>query len=157
MQDRKLTPEEDFLGYITEVLVPEWKEKFLDKSMDYSSSDFSPHKILGEKGQFADIWRKIWKLKKGLWDGEDLRYEQPREILLDLIGHCFLAISEIDRTTDAEPQPATVEALKKAGATSEEAAVNMVNFGRFLRFLHCGEGCLKGHTYREPCANAEGA
>jgi hypothetical protein len=89
-------------------LVPEWVEHQQQKAKDYNSSAengpgwpssaaFENADVLGIKGQFAEIWRKIWKLKKGMWDGETLVGEQPREILLDLIGHAFLAIDMIDR------------------------------------------------------------
>lgn len=48
--------------------------------------------VLGIRGQFADIWRKIWPLKRAMWDGEKLTREQPPEILKDLVGHCLLAL-----------------------------------------------------------------
>lgn len=72
--------------------VPAWLENFRRKASDYNSTDLEPHTILGERGQFADIWRKVWKLKKALWDGEKLTGEQPEEILEDLISHCFLTL-----------------------------------------------------------------
>jgi hypothetical protein len=31
-----------------------------------------------------------------MWDGEPLSGEPAREVLLDLIGHCFLAIKHMD-------------------------------------------------------------
>lgn len=80
-------------------LVNEWCSHQTAKAKDYNSDaeGIEPADVLGLKGQFADIWRKIWKLKKALWDGKELTGEQPREILLDLIGHCFLAIDMLDR------------------------------------------------------------
>lgn len=50
---------------------------------------------LGSRGQFSDIWRKIAKLKTALWDGheERLKSEGVDEILMDLIGHCFLILN----------------------------------------------------------------
>lgn len=51
--------------------------------------------ILGPKGQFADIHRKVAKLKNILWDEnvapQDVT-ESPEEIMMDLIGHCLLGI-----------------------------------------------------------------
>lgn len=70
----------------------EWVAKFRAKNRDYSGAGAEPHQVLGVQGQFADIWRKIWKLKKALWDGQELAQEQPEEILHDLIGHCFLTL-----------------------------------------------------------------
>lgn len=83
--------------YIAHVLMPEARELFLRKSADYNAAGLENHRILGTMGQFADIWRKIMKLKAALWDRQTLTGEQPREILLDLIGHCYLALAMIDR------------------------------------------------------------
>jgi hypothetical protein len=96
---------------IIERLVPEWIEHQRLKAKDYNSrkelddfgiglpQEFENADVLGIPGQFAEIWRKIWKLKKGMWDGVTLVNEPVREILLDLIGHAFLAIDMIDRKT----------------------------------------------------------
>lgn len=73
-------------------------ELFAKRSADYSDKDgFDPSEVLGLQGQFAEVWRKVWKLKNSLWDGRELSAEQPREILMDLIGHALLAIDMIDR------------------------------------------------------------
>jgi hypothetical protein len=47
------------------------------------------------KGQFADIWRKIGKLKTALWDGrpDQLVSEDVDEVIRDLIGHCFITLN----------------------------------------------------------------
>jgi hypothetical protein len=90
---------------IMTTIVPEWTTQFLDKNSDYNTASsthglapvIEPADVLGVAGQFAEIWRKIWKLKKAMWDGNVLAFEQPREVLLDLIGHCFLAIDMLDR------------------------------------------------------------
>lgn len=76
-------------------LVSAWADRFRAKNLDYSGQDFEPHLVLGEAGQFAEIWRKVWKLKKSMWDGEELTFEQKEEILQDLIGHCFLALDMV--------------------------------------------------------------
>lgn len=71
--------------------VPIWLKGFERKSRDYNSTDgWEPHTVLGVRGQFADIWRKVGKLKKSLWDGDQLEGEQPLEIIDDLISHLFL-------------------------------------------------------------------
>lgn len=73
--------------------VPIWLKGFELNSRDYNSNavvTFEPHTVLGLRGQFADIWRKIWKLKKAFWDDERLEGEQPLEIIDDLISHLFL-------------------------------------------------------------------
>lgn len=91
---------------IIQSLVPEWVNHQKRKAEDYNSKPmpgfpegFENADVLGVQGQFAEIWRKIWKLKRGMWDGETLVGEPVREVLLDMIGHCFLAIDMIDRQT----------------------------------------------------------
>ena len=60
----------------------------LSKAADYG--DTGDH--LGIKGQYAELWRKIGKLKGPMWEDRQLTHEQPVEILQDLIGHCIKAI-----------------------------------------------------------------
>lgn len=94
MEHKQVRPD----TYIMDELVPEWTRHFLAKAAHYRDKEgFEPHTVLGERGQFADIWRKIWPLKKAMWDGEELGFEGKREILMDLIGHCFLSVALIDR------------------------------------------------------------
>src|SRR5215510_4212849 len=80
--------------YVLESLIPEWVGYFTDKSQDYA--DDAENMGLGYKGSFSDMWRKMGKLKRALWDDQELRGEQPRELLQDVIGHCFLIIAEMD-------------------------------------------------------------
>lgn len=110
--------------HIMNNLVEEWRKGFAIRNADYSSAEFEPHRFLGVRGQFADIWRKIWKLRKAFWDGQALTGEQPREILMDLIGHCFLTIACLDRE-------------------AWEARQAMVP--------RCKPGCEEGHTYARGC------
>lgn len=75
------------------------------KAADYNSSGtlpFEPHTLLGIKGQWADIWRKVWKLHKALWDGVELKGEQPIEIIDDMIAHLLLTR---DLITQEIPEP----------------------------------------------------
>lgn len=61
------------------------------------------HNELGLPGQYADIWRKIKPLKRALWDDDSTGMKEgPREICLDLIGHCLLTIAMIDRQERAQ-------------------------------------------------------
>lgn len=70
-----------------------WINEFLTKNADYASSgDFNASDHLGSKGQYAELWRKIGKLRGPLWDGTELNHEQADEIVRDLIGHCFLTL-----------------------------------------------------------------
>lgn len=89
-------------------LLPEFAEHQRLKAKDYNGSlvpGVENADVLGARGQYAELWRKMAKLKKSMWDGEALVGEQPREILLDFIGHCFLAIDMLDRQQMAEDPP----------------------------------------------------
>jgi len=97
--------------YIMAVLMPEWADQFVTKNLDYKDDA----NRLGVKGAFVDIYRKTGKLKRAIWDGQVLEGEQPREILVDLIGHCFLTIAAIDNDADNRP---TVDDILALGAES---------------------------------------
>jgi len=81
------------VSYIFDKVYPEWRETFLAKGADYGDNANK----LGLSGAYVDIDRKVAKLKRALWYGQQLNGEQPREILMDMIGHCFLIIAAIDR------------------------------------------------------------
>lgn len=69
---------------------------FRSKARDYSErSGIFTADLLGAKGQFAEIWRKIPKLKKGMWDEEHLENETVEEILYDILGHVLLALDHL--------------------------------------------------------------
>jgi hypothetical protein len=72
-------------------LVPDWALLFARKNADYGSHDDSAG-VLGIPGQYADIWRKMSKLKRAMWDGEELEFEKTEEVISDLIGHLFLTL-----------------------------------------------------------------
>jgi hypothetical protein len=72
--------------YICEVLVPQWQSQFLVKNAGYGESDGD----LGVQGEFVEIWRKAKKLKRDVWDDGHIGPETSREVVLDMIGHCFL-------------------------------------------------------------------
>lgn len=79
-------------GEILEHILPNVLELFLKKNKDYGDSTYGDNAMrLGPRAQFVDIWRKVKKLKRAIWDGEDLTGEQPDEIFSDFIGHCLLA------------------------------------------------------------------
>lgn len=73
--------------------IGEFTERFASKAVDYGDGADS----LGIRGQYADIHRKFTKLRKSMWDGEELLHEQLDEIMFDLIGHCFLTIDLLNR------------------------------------------------------------
>lgn len=77
---------------IFEKYLPEWAEEFLKKAIDYDDT----YKHLGSKGQFSDINRKFWKLKRAVWDGKELVGEGVYEICQDIISHALLLIACIE-------------------------------------------------------------
>ena len=78
-------------GILLNHLVP-FLTLFIQKNSEYGENA----QVLGPAGQFADMWRKMGKLKTALWDGheEKLVSEGVDEILRDLIGHCFLTLQQ---------------------------------------------------------------
>lgn len=70
--------------------LPEFLDLFVAKNKEYGDNA----ETLGPRGQYADIHRKIAKLKTALWDDNEasLQFEGTDEILRDLIGHCFLTL-----------------------------------------------------------------
>lgn len=119
--DGEVYSESSDFDYIMHQLVSEWQEYFTIKAQDYRGVDGSePHRYLGEPGQFSDIWRKIPKLKKALWDGDELVGEGKRVILMDLIGHCFLTLALIDYR--AAPPPKEADCPKEVESVPRDKA-----------------------------------
>lgn len=108
--------------HIREVLVPEWLEHFARKDKDYGDTDpvLDAAVKLGVRAEFANMWRKVFKLRKVFWDGGTLVGEQEREILLDLIGHCFLALADLDEQAYKEMPVRVVGAMPKTVEDLEE-------------------------------------
>jgi len=85
---------------IIERLVPEWARLFLVKNNAYGRVD----NHLGPAGVFPDINRKTGRLERDLWDKEPVApgMESTRRVILDLIGHLFLALHMLDDEELAE-------------------------------------------------------
>lgn len=79
--------------YVISYLLPEIAKKFGIWSQEYRK----PRKR-GVRGEFLEIDRKHGKLELALWDGVDTTNwrEQPREILMEVAAHCFLAVKDLD-------------------------------------------------------------
>ena len=69
---------------------------FRSKARDYGGDNHFTADSLGARGQFAEIWRKVGKLKRCMWDGQQMKHEQADEILADLFGHIMLAIDYVE-------------------------------------------------------------
>ena len=76
-------------------ILPGVLELFLQKNRDYGDGTMDEALKLGPKAQFVDMWRKIKKLKRALWDGEKLENESAGEIVMDFIGHGFLVLLDL--------------------------------------------------------------
>lgn len=96
---------------VMEELVPEWQHLFLEKNKGYGEMSNE----LGPAAQFVDIHRKVGKLKRALWDQDDIgEFEGVREITLDLIGHCFLLLHTMQDTRTVDD--GAEEGCSSAGA-----------------------------------------
>lgn len=90
------------LEYITKFLLPEFLRRFSEWNAEYPDE-----RPLGARAEWHGIHRKVGKLKRPLWDGEpwDGR-EDERTMLLEIIGHAFLAITSLDEERSPENYPA---------------------------------------------------
>jgi hypothetical protein len=84
---------------IINVLLPRFLALFSTKNKDYGAGG---HEGLGVRAQYVDLSRKVLKLKRVLWDNEGLEHEQVDEVLLDLIGHCFLTLQLLQHSEMGE-------------------------------------------------------
>lgn len=74
---------------IVEHIVPQVLGHFLPKNADYGDQ----HRTgLGPKGEYVGLHRKMAKLERSLWDGKPMNHEGPEEMILDIIGACFLIL-----------------------------------------------------------------
>jgi hypothetical protein len=87
-------------------IMPETMALWSKKNADYEGQLM----FLGKRGQFSDINRKFWKLKKALWDGQDLGFESAEEVCMDMIGHLLMTIHMLRQDDDS--MAATVGRLK---------------------------------------------
>lgn len=86
-------PETAAARRILDYVMPATLELFLYKNKGYGDGADS----LGARGQFADINRKYWKLRRALWEGEDLTGESLIEVCHDLVGHLWLTIDFLNQ------------------------------------------------------------
>jgi len=71
-------------------------KRFREKSSDYGDV----FKELGIAGQYSDMHRKMYKLKRAMWEGEELKGEPPEEILSDLFGNILISIYLYEEAKD---------------------------------------------------------
>lgn len=87
------------LVVIAQRIMPEWLALFARKNRDYGSGSAYE---LGVRGQYSDIHRKMIKLKRAMWDGHELDFEDTDEIIKDLISHLFLTLHMFGLQREAE-------------------------------------------------------
>ena len=68
-------------------------ELFLEKNKGYGNTAYA----LGARGQYADMNRKMGKLKHTLWDGNEPVGEDIETMLMDMVGHTLLTIDFLRR------------------------------------------------------------
>jgi uncharacterized LabA/DUF88 family protein len=85
---------------ITEVLMPEFRKHFTDWNQEYSTQE----RDLGLRAEFVNLWRKTKKVKAAVWDGADTLAwrEGLRIILMEIIGHAFLMLFDLDKQTERD-------------------------------------------------------
>lgn len=79
---------------IVQIHAPEVLEHFIARNAEYGEGAH----VLGVKGQFADINRKVIKLKRYLWDDVPVPEgaEDVKTIAGELIGHLLILIDELE-------------------------------------------------------------
>src|SRR5690349_3697784 len=116
------------LNVIAKRIMPEWLELFARKNRDYGSGSAYE---LGVRGQYSDIHRKMIKLKRAMWDGEQLDFEDTDEIIKDLISHLFLTLHMFGLEREAEQayvyteDDAAVDAFFRMVGGDPETALKM--------------------------------
>ena len=80
--------------YIREKLIPELLER-----MDAWGAEYQQPRLLGVRGEFVGIHRKVSKLKTVFWDRVDASdwREDPRTILQEVIAHGLLMLHDLDQ------------------------------------------------------------
>lgn len=81
---------------IIQTILPKVMELYLSKSRDYGGNVMDLVK-LGPKASFVDLWRKVGKLKRALWDDQPMVGEQADEILADCVGHVLITLDEMKK------------------------------------------------------------
>ena len=115
---------------------------FSVKSKDYTNSNGAVFEDSGLIGQHLKLTDKVKKLRKTMWDSEIVReaqalgatvaddnpialeFEGTEEILMDIIGHCALAIS-IVRRRELEERLAASEARSRIEEAISEGTIGV--------------------------------
>lgn len=72
---------------IKDSLLQECVDQFNRKANDYKGNE-----LTGAKGQYADLVRKINKLRLSVWEEENLIHESAEEVTRDMFGTVLLML-----------------------------------------------------------------
>lgn len=78
--------------FIYEVVLPDVLRHFFKDNADYGDNH---REGLGLRAEFVGVHRKVKKLQKAIWDGENMNGEGAEEMLTDLIGQCLIMLDLI--------------------------------------------------------------
>lgn len=78
---------------IVQDILPKALDLYLKKSKDYGGNVMDRFN-LGQKAAIPDMARKFGKLIDAIWRDQPLQFEQPDEILMDLIGHILIILDQ---------------------------------------------------------------
>jgi hypothetical protein len=85
-------PNDQALRIVQDIL-PKALELYLKKSKDYGGNVMDRFN-LGQKAAIPDMARKFGKLIDAIWRDQPLEFEQPEEILMDLLGHILIILDQ---------------------------------------------------------------
>jgi hypothetical protein len=85
-------PNDQALRIVQDIL-PKTLELYLKKSKDYGGNVMDRFN-LGQKAAIPDMARKFGKLIDAIWRDQPLEFEQPEEILMDLLGHILIILDQ---------------------------------------------------------------
>lgn len=141
--------------YIVDRLIPE-----ITKDFDIWGLEYQQERDLGIRGEFANLYRKVRKLKTTIWDGVDSSgwRESKRTILKEVVAHGLLALVDLDADEQAlqasRREQAAIQALKekrdRAASVSGPPADMFSATGNGV--VRCGIECEAGHTYVGLCS-----
>lgn len=109
----------------------------------------------GLAGQWGDLHRKVKKLKRFMWEGDaaHLTRETPEEILIDLIGHCFLALEMLGRgSTGGRSSSRSAASSSSSQVSSPSVRASSLPAVDICRVSWCkdfGQGVAIPHDHRK--------
>lgn len=82
---------EDVRRLVNNEIAPEVLDLWNRKSQGYGEQLFD----FDVRAQALELNRKNGKVKDALWHGRQLEFEDLEEVLMDMIGHCYITIARL--------------------------------------------------------------